>query len=274
MPCVELSFLRVRFKSSSERVSGAVSDDDLERFVRGGYVRVDAAFPADLAAEVRQALWPAVGGDPDDPATWTRPVVRLDDAGGGPSAAAVNAPALHAAFDRLVGAGRWLPRGSLGHAVVRFPAPGEPGDTGWHVDASFPGPDPMDYLGYRVNVRSRGRALLMLFLLSDVGQDDAPTRLRVGSHRDVARLLAPHGEDGLGFMDLAGLLGPTDGLPEALATGPAGTVYLCHPLLVHAAQAHRGARPRFLTQPPLLWRGEPAVDGPSPVERAIREALS
>lgn len=251
-----------------------LDQDDIDRFVRDGWVRLDAAFSPDLAAEVRAALWPETGADPGDPATWTQPVVRLGDHVGGPFAVVVNAPALRAAFDRLVGPGRWLPRVSIGYGVVRFPAPGDPGDTGWHVDASFPGGDPADFMSYRVNVRSRGRALLMLLLFSDTGEDDAPTRLRVGSHREVARLLAPAGEEGLGFMDLAARLGATDGLPEALATGPAGTAYLCHPFLVHAAQPHRGARPRFMTQPPLLWRGEPTLDGPSAVERAIREALA
>ena len=43
----------------------------------------------------------------------------------------------------------------------------------------------------RVNVVSKGRALLMLFPFSDVGDREAPTRLRIGSHRDVARRLAP-----------------------------------------------------------------------------------
>jgi hypothetical protein len=67
-----------------------------------------------------------------------------------------------------------------------------PGDTGWHVDLSFPGdsgdPDEKnDFLSWRVNVASRGRALLMLFLFSDVGEKDAPTRIRVGSHLDMAR---------------------------------------------------------------------------------------
>jgi hypothetical protein len=40
--------------------------------------------------------------------------------------------------------------------------------------------------------------------------------------------------------------------PIIAATGDAGTVYLCHPFLVHAAQPHHGRRPRFLAQPPLL----------------------
>lgn len=49
---------------------------------------------------------------------------------------------------------------------------------------------------YRLSLRSRGRALLMLFLFSDVSPDDAPTRIRVGSHLDVPMLLEPGGEDG------------------------------------------------------------------------------
>ena len=40
--------------------------------------------------------------------------------------------------------------------------------------------------------------------------------------------------------------------PVVTATGDAGTVYLCHPFLVHAAQPHQGKQPRFLAQPPLL----------------------
>jgi hypothetical protein len=65
--------------------------------------------------------------------------------------------------------------------------------------------------------------------------------------------------------------------PEALATGEAGDVYLCHPFLVHAAQMHSGAAPRFMAQSPLHpaepFRLERADGGYSPVEIAIRQAL-
>ena len=61
-------------------------------------------------------------------------------------------------------------------------------------------------------------------------------------------------------------------------TGPAGTVYLCHPFLVHSAQLHRGTTPRFMGQPALLqaepFRLERADGAYSPVERAVREALA
>src|SRR6185295_6324548 len=102
---------------------------------------------------------------------------------------------------------RWLPRGDLGSFPVRFPHADDPGDTGWHVDLSFPAPsdDPNernDFSAWRVNVTSRGRALLMLFLFSDIGELDAPTRIRAGSHTDVARLLAPAGEAGMSHLAL------------------------------------------------------------------------
>ena len=46
----------------------------------------------------------------------------------------------------------------------------------------------------------------------------------------------------------------TEMMQEVTATGTEGTVYLCHPFLVHAAQAHHGTTPRFLAQPPLYPR--------------------
>jgi hypothetical protein len=249
----------------------------IRRFIDEGYVRIDDAFPAALAVEARAILWRDTGADPDDPATWTRPVVRLGSYSAPPFVAAANTPVLAAAYDALAGAGRWLPPRALGTFPVRFPSPADPGDAGWHVDVSFDTDKP-NFLDWRVNVASKGRLLLMLFLFSDVGETDAPTRIRAGSHVDIARQLAPAGEAGMTLGELAadGFAGSAD-WPEVLATGQAGTVYLCHPFLVHAAQPHRGTVPRFMAQPPLLPR-EPVRlerdDGAhSPVEEAIREAL-
>jgi hypothetical protein len=116
----------------------------------------------------------------------------------------------------------------------------------------------------------------MLFLFSDTGECDAPTRIKVGSHLEIARLLEPAGEQGMYHAELDEFAAALE-RPEALATGKAGDVYLCHPFLVHAAQKHRGSMPRFLAQPPL-HPAEPfrlhRADGDySPVEIAIRQAL-
>jgi phytanoyl-CoA dioxygenase PhyH len=227
--------------------------DQLDRFNEEGFVKLDRAFPRDLADEARAILWKDTGCDPDDRATWTRPVIRLGMYSQAPFIKAANTQVLHEAFDQLVGTGRWLPCGSVGTFPVRFPSVDDPGDSGWHIDASFGYEDNPDFLSWRVNARSRGRALLMLFLFSDVTESDAPTRIRVGSHLDMARILEPAGEAGLSLRELAANgFAETAHCREVLATGDAGTVYLCHPFLVHAAQTHRGLQPRFMAQPPLL----------------------
>ena len=96
------------------------------------------AFPQALADEGRAVLWRDLPCDPGDPATWTRPVIRLGCYSDEPFKRAVNTPVLHAAFDQFVGKERWHPRADLGSFPVRFPSPDDPGDAGWHIDVSFP----------------------------------------------------------------------------------------------------------------------------------------
>jgi hypothetical protein len=256
----------------------------LDQFVEEGFLRIDRAFPRAIADAGLPALWQAVGCDANDPTTWTRAVVRVwpqNDRDGSQLIsfrAAANTLVLHEAFDQLLGLGRWRQRPNVGTFVVRFPTQTDPGDLGWHIDLSYPAKTGDrgggDYSNWRVNVTSRDRALLMLFLFSDVGEDDAPTRIRVGSHLDIPPLLEPFGEDGSPQLRLDQIGADR---PVALATGEAGTVYLCHPFLIHAAQMNRGPKPRFMSQPPLapaapllLERDDKAY---SPVEAAIRLAL-
>ena len=254
---------------------GPLTPEDVEQFIADGFVRLVEAFPAELADECRALLWAQItamtGMTPDDPTTWTRPVVRIDGRGDVPFQKAATTDRLHAALDQVVGPGAWLPRAGLGTFPIRFPHADVPGDAGWHVEGSFA--DPSDPARYRLNLRSRGRALLMLFLFSEVGERDAPTRVRVGSHLDVPPLLEPYGEAGADFFELATRAVPaTEHRPVAFATGGPGDVYLVHPFLVHAAQPHHGSVPRFMAQPPLLPRGELDLDASTPVAAAIRRS--
>jgi hypothetical protein len=252
-----------------------LSEKEIEQFIHSGFVRIDHAFPKETADAAVDILWKDIPFDRSDPRTWTEPVVRLGMYSQQPFIASLNTPKLHTAFDQLVGAGKWIPCQSVGTFPVRFPSAQQPVDTGKHVDAGFPGNDPSNYFEWRVNVRSKGRALLMLALYSDVSENDAPTIIYEGSHLDVARLLSQEGESGLSFMELAGRLNALPERNEVHATGKAGTVYLCHPFLVHAAQAHHGSTPKFMAQPPLLLRSELLLhdSAAAPVEQAIRLAL-
>ena len=180
------------------------------------------------------------------PRTWTASVVRFVCPHGPAFTAAGRSPALAALYDALLGAGRRIPHDGVGGtAPVRFPSRGDPGDAGWHIDGSY------DVEGrYWVNVHSRSRALLALFLFTDVGEADAPTELPAATFQ---RPRAPR------------------------ATGRAGDVFICHPFLVHRATwPHRGTGPRMVAQPaighpePFALRNDADV---CVVERAILHGL-
>ena len=254
-----------------------LTDEEVQLFINNGFIKLEHVFTSQLAEQCRAILWNDTGCDPLNSSTWKQPVIRLGNYAQEPFQTIATSTRLHAAFDQIVGKSRWLPRNSLGTFPIRFPSDEEPNDTGWHVEASYPGKDFEDFLSWRINVHSKGRALLLLFLLSDVSALDAPTRIRVGSHLKVAQLLEPYGASGISFLELAEKLQVTKNCDEVLAVGETGTVYLCHPFLVHAAQPHKGSQPRFMAQPPLLPADDLPIDRTngnySAVEIAIRKGL-
>lgn len=95
-------------------MSEALTSEQVDRFISDGFVPVEEAFPAGVAAACRDLLWAQTGCDPADPATWTRPVIRIEAMAQQPFRSVATTPRLHAAFDQLVGTGRWVPRGGLG----------------------------------------------------------------------------------------------------------------------------------------------------------------
>jgi len=254
-----------------------LNEREIEQFVRNGYIRIDEAFSKETADAALDILWNDLPVDRNNPSTWIEPVIRLGMYTQAPFINSVNHPGLHKIFDQLVGENRWLPCMSVGAFPIRFPSSKEPIDTGKHVDAGFPGDDPNNYFEWRINVRSKGRALLMLVLYSDVSEVDAPTVLYDGSHLDVAKILMSEGDKGLSFMDLASRVNAIPHRKHVLATGQAGTVYLCHPFLVHAAQAHQGKSPKFMAQPPLFSKTAFSIGeggDHSPVEKAIHIGIN
>ncbi|GAC70060.1 phytanoyl-CoA dioxygenase family protein [Gordonia soli] len=245
----------------------------VEQFVSDGFVKIEGAFERAVGERCQAALWDEIGLLADDPEAWTQSLIWVNGMATPPFTEVANTDVLLSAYDALVGRDRWRPRLGMGTFPLRFPSADPPEAAGWHVEASFAGDDG----GLRVSLRSRGRALLMLFLFSDVSADDAPTRIRVGSHRMVPRFLADAGPDGRPWMDVCSDVVPaTEHLPEVTATGRIGDVYLCHPFLVHSAQGHHGVVPRFMAQPPLEPIGELDLDAddPTPVALAVRRGLS
>ncbi|SDS05358.1 phytanoyl-CoA dioxygenase family protein [Actinopolymorpha singaporensis] len=258
-----------------------LSETQIAAFVRDGFVRVSAAVPRATVEACVEVIWDRLaehGVSRTDRSSWSSPVVRIDcpedGADGEPFAAAGTSPALWEAYDQLIGPDRWWKRQGVGGTVpVRLPSREDPGDAGWHVESSFPVGD-----SWHTNVRSRDRGLLALFLFTDVGPDDAPTRVRVGSHVDAARVLAQRGDEGFGGVELSPLVRRASAdRPVAHVTGAAGDVYLCHPFLVHAASwPHLGTTPRIMAQPGVALLGSFALadrENAYPVEATIMDAI-
>ncbi|MEU6717304.1 phytanoyl-CoA dioxygenase family protein [Nonomuraea sp. NPDC046802] len=218
---------------------------DVDRFVADGFVKLEAAVPREVGDQARAVMWQQIGLSPDDPSGWKQPVVWAADLSGqGPFGEFIRSPLLHQALDEVAGPGGWVPSGSIGNMPIRFPGLAPADDRGWHIDASVARPDGS------WAVSGRPETLLMLVLLSEVGPDDAPTRIRVGSHHDAARAL---GERVLDPFEAGPLLdAASKDRPLAYATGLPGDIYLVHPLTVHAADEHRGTRPRFMAQTPVF----------------------
>jgi hypothetical protein len=251
-----------------------LSASEVESFVADGYVAIRGAVPPDVVRGCQRLIWSELGqrGVTEDPATWTDPVVRIGCPEGGPFAQAGTRAGLWEAFDQLIGPGRWWRREGVGGTIpVRFPSLADPGDAGWHIEASY------ERDGHQqVNVNSRARGLLVLYLFSDVDEVSAPTRIRPGSQLDAARVLAPAGEDGLPWTEAASAAANASAhRPTALATGQAGDVFLCHPFLVHAASwPHQGRLPRIMAQPGVALHTQFPLTAPlSPVEQAIRNGI-
>jgi len=222
----------------------------LESFNHDGFVRVHRAFPRGVALRCQELLWEQLEERRDDPGTWTRPVVRIGSQTDPVFTEAATSPRWVEAIHEVAGPEASPTPWMGGSFAIRFPVEGDSGDDGWHIDGSYLGPDG----SWWVNHRSDERALLMLVLLSDVGVDDAPTRTRIGSHRDIPDALVAYGDQGVSQRDFD-LPPATRDRPIALATGEAGDVYLCHPFLVHAAQRNISGAPRFLAQPGVPWKG-------------------
>ncbi|MEV0627768.1 phytanoyl-CoA dioxygenase [Nonomuraea wenchangensis] len=235
--------------------AGGAGGVDVEAFVADGFVKVESVVPGEVADAARALLWQRIGLSPDDPSGWTQPVVWTADlTGEGPFGQIVRSPRLASALDAVAGAGGWVPPGSLGNVPVRFPRVPPAEDRGWHIDANTPRADGT------YGVSRRSHTLLLLVLLSQVGPRDAPTRIRVGSQRDMAALLDERVRDVMEIGPAFEEVGRDR--PVALATGSPGDVYLVHPFTVHAAQEHEGAEPRFMAQAPVFLSPplEPGAD--------------
>jgi hypothetical protein len=174
-------------------------------------------------------------------------------------------PPVRAAFDTLAGENRWHLTANWGFPT-RFP--GRCASV-WHIDGDW----------FTHHVTSGEQVLTPIFLWDDVGVDDSPTLLGVGSHLAVARLLAAREPEGIPGEDIGRVVHDNvhcDDLEQA--TGATGDVIICHPFLAHAINPAGPMRPRYISNVAVHGTGPLQITTNSaseltPVELAISNAL-
>src|SRR6478609_1002707 len=98
-----------------------LSEEQINQFINNGFIKIENAFSEAVADECCDILWKKTGCDPDNPSSWTQPVIRIGDIDLEVFKKAANTLVLHTAFDQLVGKNNWIPRTSLGSFPIRFP---------------------------------------------------------------------------------------------------------------------------------------------------------
>jgi len=62
--------------ADSRNAALVLRDAQIQQFICDGFVRIEEAFPRELADQGRSILWRDTGCDAEDPTTWTKPVIR------------------------------------------------------------------------------------------------------------------------------------------------------------------------------------------------------
>jgi hypothetical protein len=251
-----------------------LTDNDVDHFLRKGYVKIEGAFPREIAEEWSRSCFQRLGYDMDDQATWAEQRIHM----GGDQYVEVKefAPRVFDAMCDLMGGEervgqpvRWSDH-FIVNLGIRADEPWEPaGPTtpGWHKDGDF----------FRHFLDSPEQGLLVFVNWTDVVHQGGPTFIATDSVPVVARFLAERPQGVLpSEFDFRALVGQCREFEEA--TGKEGDVFLLHPFVLHAASQNPLRRIRIITNPPVNLNEPMRFDREdltehSPVERGVLAGL-
>ncbi len=288
-----------------------LSTAQIEHFMETGWVKLEQAYTEKQALLAQDYVWKQVeqrGVMRDDPATWTQPMVRMNENYNTPEFRACKTERLCGAIEDLIGEGQYANRDkpihwgwwpvNFSHGADRnWDVPTE----AWHVDG----------IHYPQFIDSKEQGLLMLCLFSEIKPGGGGTLVAEYSHNIVANILAEHPEgldikevnaltkqhpwiaeltgnapasDSLRsrieyFMNNVTIDGKGNRLRVVETTGAPGDVILGHPFLFHAASQNHSGKTRFMcnNQAPLVDKMQlHRKDGNNytPLELSIKRAIS
>lgn len=248
--------------------------EQAQHFLDKGYVRIEGAFPREVAKEYTEMAWERLGYDANDPSTWKESKIHM------PSMHHFNiwefAPRAWNALCDLVGGEDRVDRDkaqwgdgfilNLNFGADQPYMPPSAEVRGWHVDGDF----------FRHFLDSPEQGLLTVVVWWDIEPESGGTYIAPDSVPLIARHLAAHPEGLHPYETGSHLIHECKEFLEV--TGKAGDVVFVHPFMLHASSQNPSGRPRFMTNP-TVFLNEPMNfnrDNPddfSLVERSICNAL-
>jgi hypothetical protein len=252
----------------------SLSKQEIEQFVNNGFVQLSDCFDRDFARRWTDEAFVRLGYDPDNPATWEKPIVHMPDE----SRVLVKefAPKAYDAICQLLGgedrirenitwANGFIANFSLG--ADRPWTPPSPEAGGWHKDGDF----------FYHFLDSPEQGLLLILIWKDIAPRGGGTFFAPDSIKPVAEYLLT---DRTGIHPFENRFGSliTKCSDFREAAGRAGDVIFMHPYMLHASSQNHSGIARFITNPPVALR-EPMnfnrenPEDYSPVERAVLHAL-
>ena len=231
-----------------------LSQEEIELFMRNGYLVVHDVFPKEIAGRVIPIICEELKINMHDLSTWPKHLVALQKVlqkrgNKLPSNWAKFTPVVvlrknldselldeiytkryTEIIDDLCGHGRWRQKTGIGHWPILFPIFKEQGwqpvEGGWHLDGDFK----------HLSINSSDWGLILMHLFTDIQPGGGGTAVRIGSHHYTARILAEAEPDGIEREDLIPkVLAATKNLPVKELIGNNGDIVIMHPWIVHSS---------------------------------------
>lgn len=248
-----------------------LSIGELREFNDNGFLILRGVFDRGLAQSISPRVWNEMKELQDAPLTWTEPIRIVEKVLGNLPIDEILTERYRASLDDLCGSGKWETNRGVGYWVNIFPQ--------W--PASHLKPQPVDFhidTKTSADPNAANLGLVGMEFFSDVEAGGGGTGIRVGSHREVARIAADTGFQMIDDELALRALGPTQHLPVVQITARAGDVLLMHPFTMHASTSNvthsvrlAANRPISLFDPMSFIRNDPSSY--SPVEWAVVDSL-
>lgn len=257
-----------------------LSEDQVDHFLEKGYLTVKGCLDPDLASQWTDQAYERLGYDKADSATWKEDIVWMYPENRRP-VRDISERAWRAICDVVGGEDRIDDQvmdveGHFGQInaftwtdafIVNFthgadqPWKAISAESGrWHKDGAY----------FRHFLDSREEALLTILYWSDVDPEGGGTFIAPDSVKHVARFLADHPEgvdpSDIPFKDL---IRQCDAFVEI--TGEIGDFVILHPFMLHSSSQNVSAKPRFMTNPPVVLREPMDLNRKDPAEFSLLE---